>query len=186
LAGYSTTMTKEVLLLGLLKKKPMYGYEIKQLVDEELTNFAPVSSGSLYHNLKALEKKGLVTKQVVKDTAHPEKQIFHITDKGIGTFEQLIRANVTNFERPSLSLDVSLYFLEEADTGKFLVQLRELLESLRVGHAEAERFRDELARKGAPYHIISIPEHYLAHSNAEMAFLASFMENMEKDTVSKP
>jgi len=55
-------MTKEVLLLGLLKKKPMYGYEIKQLVDEELTNFAPISSGSLYHNLKALEKNGLVTK----------------------------------------------------------------------------------------------------------------------------
>ena len=64
-AGFFSTMSKEVLLLGLLKKKPMYGYEIKQLVDEELTHFAPVSSGSLYHNLKTLEKKGLVSKTVV-------------------------------------------------------------------------------------------------------------------------
>lgn len=178
-------MTKEVLLLGLLKKKPMYGYEIKQLVDEELTNFAPISSGSLYHNLKALEKKGLVSKTVVKDSAHPEKQIFHITDKGVGTFEQLIRANVTNFERPSLSLDVSLYFLEEADTAKFLERLRELLCRLRDGHAEAERFRDELVRKGAPYHIVAIPEHYLAHSGAEMEFLERFIKNMEREEVTR-
>ncbi len=180
MAGYSTTMTKEVLLLGLLKKKPMYGYEIKQLVDEELTNFAPISSGSLYHNLKTLEKRGLVTKQVVKDSALPEKQIFHITDDGIETFERLIRANVTNFERPSLSLDVSLYFLEEADTDKLLDHLRELLGRLKGHHAEAERFRDELIRKGAPYNLIAIPEHYLAHSNAEMAFIENFISNMER------
>lgn len=180
MAGYSTTMTKEVLLLGLLKKKPMYGYEIKQLVDEELTNFAPVSSGSLYHNLKALEKKGLVTKTVVKDSAHPEKQIFHITSRGVETFEQLIRSNVTNFERPSLSLDVSLYFLEEAGTDKFLDHLRELLARLKTAHSDTERLRDELVIKGALFHIVSIPEHYLAHSRAEIGFLTNFIENMEK------
>jgi len=176
-------MTKEVLLLGLLKKKPMYGYEIKQLVDEELTNFAPISSGSLYHNLKSLEKKGFVAKQVVKDSALPEKQIFHITPEGLDTFDKLIRANVTNFERPSLSLDVSLYFLEEADTAKFLEHLRELLERLRGYHAEAQRFRDEMVRKGAPYHLTAIPEHYLAHSSAEMEFLQGFISNMEKGGV---
>ncbi len=179
MAGYLTTMTKEVLLLGLLKKKPMYGYEIKQLVDDELTNFAPVSSGSLYHNLKTLEKKGLVSKTLVKDTAHPEKQIFEITPKGLETFNQLIRLNVTNFERPLLALDVSLYFLEGADREKFLHQLRELLTKLREYHGEAERFRDELIKRGAAYHIRAIPEHYLAHSKAEMGFLESFIMGME-------
>jgi len=181
MAGFFTTMSKEVLLLGFLKKKPMYGYEIKQMVDEELTHFAPVSSGSLYHNLKTLEKKGLVSKTVVKDSAHPEKQIYHITQSGIDTFDQLKRLNITNFERPSLALDVSLYFLEEADKGYFLEQLRELLVKLRGYHSDAERLRDELAAKGASYHIVSIPEHYLAHSRAEMGFLESFITGMEND-----
>jgi len=179
-AGYSTTMTKEVLLLGLLKKKPMYGYEIKQLVDEELTNFAPITSGSLYHNLKTLEKKGYVAKTIVRDSAHPEKQIYHITPEGIDTFDQLIRSNVINFERPPLSLDVSLYFLEESDNGKFLEHMKKLLEKLRDYHAVAERFRDELVRKGADFNIVAIPEHYLAHSKAEMGFLEGFIGRMEE------
>jgi len=179
LAGYSSQLTKEVLILGLLKKKPMYGYELKQLIDEELTNFAPISSGSLYHNLKSLEKKGFLTKETVKDSAHPEKQIFTITDKGLDTFEELIWSNVTNFERPSLSLDVSLYFLEEADTDKFIDRMRQLLDNLKKYHAEAERFRDGLIDKGVPYHIVAIPEHYLAHSKAEIGFLSDFIDNMD-------
>jgi len=179
LAGYSSQLTKEVLILGLLKKKPMYGYELKQLIDEELTNFAPISSGSLYHNLKSLEKKGYLTKETVKDSAHPEKQIFTITEEGADTFEELIWSNVTNFERPSLSLDVSLYFLEEADTGKFIERMRELLGNLKKYHAEAEKFRDGLREKDVPYHIVAIPEHYLAHSKAEIGFLEDFLDNME-------
>jgi len=179
MAGFITTMSKEVLLLGLLKKKPMYGYEIKHLVDEELTHFAPISSGSLYHNLKALEKKGLVSKTIVKDSERPEKQIFHITQAGIDTFNQLKKQNITNFERPPLALDVSLYFLEETDAPHFLEQLKELVIKLRGFHTDAERFREGLEKKGAARHIISIPEHYLAHSEAEIGFLEGFISKME-------
>jgi DNA-binding PadR family transcriptional regulator len=178
-AGFFSTMSKEVLLLGLLKKKPMYGYEIKQLVDEELIHVAPISSGSVYHNLKILEKKGLLTKSVVKDTAHPEKQIYHITPEGIKTFDDLIKLNITNFERPHLALDTSLYFLEESGKGQFQEQLRELLVALKQYHKDAERFRDELFARGVPLHILSIPEHYLAHSNAEIGFLQNLIDKME-------
>jgi DNA-binding PadR family transcriptional regulator len=181
MAGFCSTMSKEVLLLGLLKKKPMYGYEIKQLVDEELTHIAPISSGSLYHNLKILEKKGLVSKTVVKDSAHPEKQIYHITQAGVDTFDQLKSRNITNFERPRLALDVSLYFLEDTDRGRFLEELKELLVKLKGYHGEAERFRDELAARGAALHMVSIPEHYLAHSHAEIGFLEGFITRMESE-----
>jgi DNA-binding PadR family transcriptional regulator len=178
-AGFFSTMSKEVLLLGLLKKKPMYGYEIKQLVDEELIHVAPISSGSVYHNLKTLEKKGLLTKSIVKDSAHPEKQIYHITPEGVKTFDDLIKQNITNFERPRLALDTSLYFLEESGKGQFLEELKELLIALMRYHKDAERFRDELSARGVPLHIVAIPEHYLAHSNAEMNFLRNLIEKME-------
>ena len=183
MAGFFSTMSKEVLLLGLLKKKSMYGYEIKQLVDEELIHIAPITSGSLYHNLKTLEKKGLVSKTVLKDSAHPEKQIYHITNEGIDTFDKLIKLNITNFERPHLALDTSLYFLEESHKGQFLEQLRELLVNLKDYHKEAERCRDEAKDKGLPQHLVSIPEHYLAHSNAEIGFLEDFISKMEKETL---
>lgn len=182
MAGFYSTLSKEVLLLGLLKKKSMYGYEIKRIVDEELTHVAPISSGSLYHNLKTLEKKGLVSKTVVKDSAHPEKQIFHITNEGVDTFNNLIQLNITNFERPHLALDTSLYFLEESDAGQFLEQIRELIVNLKRYHAEAEGFRDELRKKGASLQIISIPEHYLVHSRAEIGFLEDLIARMEGNT----
>ena len=179
MAGFNSTMSKEVLLLGLLKKKPMYGYEIKQLVDEELVHVAPITSGSLYHNLKILEKRGLVTKSVLKDTAHPEKQIYHITDEGVRTFDSLLQENITNFERPHLALDISFYFLRESDAGQFLDQLRELRVRLKEYHTEAERFKDELASKGAPENMLFIPAHYLAHSEAEIKFLEGIIGRLE-------
>jgi DNA-binding PadR family transcriptional regulator len=73
MAGFFSTMSKEVLLLGLLKKKSMYGYEIKQLVDEELIHISPITSGSLYHNLKTLEKKGLCFKDRPEGQRPPGK-----------------------------------------------------------------------------------------------------------------
>ena len=179
MAGLYTTMSKEVLLLGLLKKKPMYGYEIKQLVDEELVHVAPITSGSLYHNLKILEKRGLVTKSALKDTAHPEKQIYHITEEGVRTFDSLLQKNITNFDRPHLALDISFYFLQESDCGSFLAQMRELLVRLKEYHAEAERFREELVSRGAPENFLYIPEHYLAHSAAEMKFLEGIIARLE-------
>ncbi len=179
MAGFHTTMSKEVLLLGLLKKKPMYGYEIKQLVDEELVHVAPITSGSLYHNLKTLEKRGLVTKSALKDTAHPEKQIYHITDEGVRTFDSLLQENITNFERPHLALDISFYFLKGSDLAGFLAQIRELLVRLKEYHAEAERFREDMRTKGAPENFLFIPEHYLAHSKAEINFLEGIIGRLE-------
>ena len=57
---------QELILLGLLRQGPKHGYEIKLKVREILSLFAGVQLKSIYYPLKILERKGLLTKCVVK------------------------------------------------------------------------------------------------------------------------
>ena len=48
-------------LLGLLRRRPMYGYEMaKVATDEGLTGVCPMEQSALYAYLRNLEQRGLV------------------------------------------------------------------------------------------------------------------------------
>ena len=67
-------MEKELILLGLLKEGPRHGYELKRIVDEKISTFAPISAGSIYYTLKGLEKGGLVSMTRKRRGKYPEKE----------------------------------------------------------------------------------------------------------------
>ena len=50
-------------ILGLLRWKPMSGYDIKKLVEMGLSHFWSESYGSLFPTLNALVDEGLATKR---------------------------------------------------------------------------------------------------------------------------
>jgi len=48
-------------LLGLLKERPMHGYEINNQIEERhMRDWAKIKVASIYNNLLALNKKGLI------------------------------------------------------------------------------------------------------------------------------
>ena len=50
-----------LMVLGLLKSKPMSGYEIQQILTKSQSDsWAGILPGSIYHALKKMEKEGLV------------------------------------------------------------------------------------------------------------------------------
>lgn len=64
-------------LLGLLRERPMYGYEMIKALEEKSGGFYTPSPGSIYPTLQMLEERGFVTSEEVEG-----KKVYQITDTG--------------------------------------------------------------------------------------------------------
>lgn len=71
----------DLLLLSLLRRKELYGYEIVQLVHELSGGAYEMSEGTLYAALKRIERKNWVESYWVEGTGQRRKY-YRLTDKG--------------------------------------------------------------------------------------------------------
>lgn len=122
-----------LIILGMLRMRPLSGYEIQQVLQMSQTEvWAGVLPGSIYHALKKMDKEGLVEVDAVEQTGHRIKAIYKITEKGMIEFLELLKASL---REKSVSLPGTLYaaisFLHELpaeDKISALIEQKELLE----------------------------------------------------------
>ncbi len=82
----------ELAILGLLKERPMHGYQLSRELSESLGGFWRVSYGSLYPTLRRLERGGEVEAVPSEETTiGRRKQVYRITPEGETTFLQLLQ-----------------------------------------------------------------------------------------------
>lgn len=96
-----------LMVLGMLKLKPLSGYEIQQVLQTSQTDiWAGVLPGSIYHALKKMDKEGLVEVDSVEQTGHRIKAIYKITEKGQAEFIRLLKESL---REKSVILPATLY-----------------------------------------------------------------------------
>jgi DNA-binding PadR family transcriptional regulator len=71
-----------LVLLGLLRSEPRYGYELKAVFEHFLGGTWPLNIGQVYTALSRIEKEGLVTCQVVPQDLLPDRKVYALTDAG--------------------------------------------------------------------------------------------------------
>ena len=81
----------ELAILGLLKERPMHGYQLSRELGESLGGFWRVSYGSLYPTLRRLEREGAVEAQVDAEARSRRKTTYAITEKGEKVFFELLQ-----------------------------------------------------------------------------------------------
>lgn len=74
--------TTKFVILGLLSRRPLTGYDIKKTVQTRLDYVWDLSNGQIYPTLKTLEKEGLITKEVETKESGPIRKIYTITKQG--------------------------------------------------------------------------------------------------------
>ena len=75
--------TVDLMLLGVLTKKPMNAYEMKKEMEiRNIQYWIKISSPSIYKNLVKLYKQGYIDGKTVRDGEMPEKTIYSINEKG--------------------------------------------------------------------------------------------------------
>jgi PadR family transcriptional regulator, regulatory protein PadR len=74
--------TLSLLILSLLSRKPMYGYEIAATVHRDTDGAFTWREGSLYPSLHKLEQGGLITGEWEEKETGRKRRYYHITKDG--------------------------------------------------------------------------------------------------------
>jgi len=169
----------KLILLGLLMKVDNHGYNLRKMIEKDLSNLINVDNTSIYYTLNKMEKEGLVTYKVVSDTKRPQKNLYSITDKGKREFRELLLANINNNTRPLLNIDISLYFIDMLDRGEAVERLSNRSRELRklIFFLKSQE-RQSLSNnpKGKESIIIS---HNIKLAETELQFLKDVAETLK-------
>lgn len=92
---YKKSFTSYVILL-FLKTETLYGYEIKNKLEELTSNAISFQDSGIYQILKKLNSKKLVTSEKITSKKGPVRKYYSITDAGL----QLIELYTTHYVLP--------------------------------------------------------------------------------------
>lgn len=124
----------ELAVLGLLKEKPMYGYELKKTLDERLGHAWKFSPGSLYPTLRRLSKADAIEIEEPKTISRRSRKIYHLTPQGEQLFEQIIEETGPHDteDREAFMMRLAFFRYTRPETRRRLLERRRgyLLEQL--------------------------------------------------------
>jgi DNA-binding PadR family transcriptional regulator len=108
----------ELAILGALKEKPMYGYELKKRLSYLLGHLWKISYGSLYPALKRLESKNAVERAYTVKAKTRNRYVYRITSEGEEAFQRLLvdtrkSSEITDADKFSIRLAFFQYMEPE-------------------------------------------------------------------------
>lgn len=174
-------MTVRLVILGLLRERPLYGYEIKQIIEEHMSDWTSIAFGSIYFALDKLADEKFVEKmQVEQDNKRPARSVYQITEKGRDEFLRLLRAGWQQDERQYFALDIYLFFLESLPLDEVKAYLRMRQSGLQavLEHLQSHR-TEQLSNPEVPRLAMAIFDHTFVHTQAELNWVSDLLQKIE-------
>jgi DNA-binding PadR family transcriptional regulator len=102
----------ELAILGLLKERPMHGYQLSRELTQALGGFWRVSYGSLYPTLRRLERDGAIVSQPSDQpvAGRRRKNVYRITEEGESSFLALLQETPHDTQTEDTRFRVRLAF----------------------------------------------------------------------------
>jgi DNA-binding PadR family transcriptional regulator len=178
----------QFVILGLLKERPMHGYEIKQRFEHISGLFWRVSYGSLYPALRKLSTEGFIIQQPAQEDRAGRK-VFHLTESGEDALLDWLRAAGSNDEmnrnsRNEFMLRLTFFTYLPKVEANALVEKR--WESVRIKLAELLEKADKIRRKNekGDYYKLAMLEYIVRTVRTEKHWLEDILagEEMPGDT----
>lgn len=167
-------MSNELLLLGLLSRHEMHGYQLNEFLSKNLASCTDLKKSSAYFLLGKMAQQGWVAEESVQEGNRPPRRVFHITDAGADVFQQLLRQNLATYTPVTFAGDVGLAFLDALPTEEAVGLLKERREAVSLALHSAQ---------SAPHHPGSLGlvlEHQARHLQAEIAWLDQVLEDLDQ------
>ena len=171
-------------LLGLLIRcGPQHGYSLKQIVEEQISDFAKIKLPTIYYHLQKLKEQGFISEQIDKDGNRPEKMVYSITDHGREHFDDLLVSSLKEDYSPEFLLDGVLFFIERADRDRLNLELNKKkdemekkLEMLKRHKKNSLGYLDGEAARCAE----AIFDHHHCHLEAELTWLERTIKGLSQ------
>jgi DNA-binding PadR family transcriptional regulator len=79
---FTSHLSPEYLLLGLLMLSPSHGYDLHQQIERDLRYVWRLSLSQVYNVLNRLEKRGMIEGEIFEQEEKPDRKRFQITPQG--------------------------------------------------------------------------------------------------------
>ncbi len=162
-------MHKVLLILGLLLRGPLHGYEMYRIIEAHGELYADLKKANLYYLLDRLAAEGDLAVEIKAGARGPRKErlTYTLTDQGRTHFLQLLREILLSYEVIHTSVGTAVIFLSHlpASEGIELLQERRRLIATR-----RTQFPPEPSSDAAPLVRISF-DHIISLIDAELAWI---------------
>ena len=169
-------------ILGMLRRKPRSGYEIKTLVDRSTRYFWAASYGQIYPELKRLERAGLIEGESRPSGGRP-RTVYRLTSAGREALHEWLVSPSFSYELRDEGL-LKLFFADALSEEEAL----DLGRSLRGRHERAhEQLRaiEERARvRAAPFGYLTL-QYGLAYNAFSIEWFEEVERRLEKEATER-
>jgi DNA-binding PadR family transcriptional regulator len=176
-------MSTRLVILGFLRGRPLYGYEIKNMIERIMGDWTNIAFGSIYFALRKLAEEGYIEKLgTEQEGSRPSRTVYQITDAGREEFLHLLRQVWREVERQYFAFDIGLSFMSALPIEEVKGYLQERVRRLKhtIHHIEAHR-AEQLADVHVPPHLTAaVFEHHLLHFSAELEWTRNLLERVEQ------
>lgn len=175
-------MKVQLYILGILMRYgPKHGYSIKQIVSDNIADFAKIKLPTIYYHLDKLAQKGYINYVVEKDGNRPEKTVYSITDLGVKYFNSLINKILNEDYSVEFDFDGVLYFSDFANKKAIIKNLNRQKVYIENKLKELVNDKDNTVDKLLlEYRIycISIFNHHIYHLETELKWINETLKEL--------
>lgn len=175
-------MSTRLVILGLLRERPLYGYEIKQIIEEHMGDWTNIAFGSIYFALNKLSEERFIEKVgTEQEGSRPSRTVYQVTEAGRAEFLRLLRAVWSEVERQYFAIDIGLAFMEALPIEEVKGYLQGRVAQLEgiIGHVTEHR-EEQLAQPEVPRTAAAVFDHSLAHFRAELTWTRDLLDKVER------
>ncbi len=174
-------MSVRLVILGLLRERPLYGYEIKQIIEEHMSDWTSIAFGSIYFALDKLTEEQYVEKVgIEREGKRPSRSVYQITEAGRAEFLRLLRAVWGELEREYFSFDIGLAFMDALPLDEIENFLRRRVAQLEevLSYLDSHQ-QEELGKHEAPRWAVAIFNHSRIHFQAELTWTRDLLTQVD-------
>jgi DNA-binding PadR family transcriptional regulator len=167
----------ELAILGLLKERPMHGYQLSRELTQALGGFWRVSYGSLYPTLRRLERDGAIVSQPSDQpvAGRRRKNVYRITEDGESSFLALLQETPHDTQTEDTRFRVRLAFfryLPPETRLRLLERRRASLEDRLTSISDSLR----AAREKVDDYALALMQHGRDSTASDIAWLEGLIE----------
>lgn len=176
-----------VFIIGNIVESPVNPYElISRFNFHVLNDTLKMAESSIYANIRALNKRGLIEYTLEQSGNMPSKKVYRSTEKGKAELLESIRKYLSEYSSEWSGFLISLFFLHHFSKDElmaFLKKRRAILERLE-GHKRSER---ETVMQDAKWcNIVSITvsaQHIEAHVREDLNSTIRIMDMIKEASI---
>jgi|SRR6266571_2774658 len=164
-------MHKVLLILGLLRRGPLYGYELHRIVRAHGDLYTDLKKANLYYLLDRLASEGHLRVQTEAGArgARGERLIYELTDQGRARFDELLHEILLTYEPVHTGVGTAVVFLAQLPGTEGIALLEERRQIVAQRRAQVAAALSDLATRGPLVRIAG--DHLVSLIDAELAWI---------------